>query len=104
MFTKEKAIALAKLNNRDCKIAMAHINDWFLSNDTELWHVYGSYSDNKARAFEYCEEMMRQYDGFGLRIIAHNSMVFTVGFIFRDDDGNKIFAYITRDYDRFVYM
>lgn len=104
MYTKSEAIAKAKLNNKDCKIALSKVNDWYYSSAKELYQVYGSYSQAKVNAMEYCKEMMEKYNGYDLCIISHNCNVFSVGFIFKDDDGKKIFAYITRDYDRFAYL
>ncbi len=105
MYTKEQAIAKAKLNNKDCKIAHAQIGRWYDSNDYALYQVYGNYSHAKEQAMQYCEEMMHAYNGHGLSIISHNSMVFTVGFEFYDDEtGALMFAYITKDYDRFCYQ
>lgn len=103
MYTKSEAIAKAKLNNKECKIALSKFNDWYYSSAKELYQVYGSYSQAKENAMNYCKEMMKKYEGYDLRIISHNSNVFSVGFIFKDD-GKKIFAYITRDYDRFAYL
>ena len=104
MYTKSEAIAKAKLNNKDCRIALSKMNDWYYSSAKELWQVYDRYSHAKENAMNYCKEMMKKYDGFDLCIISHNSNVFSVGFIFKDDEGKKIFAYITRDYDRFAYI
>lgn len=76
---------------------------WNRSNDTELYHVYGKFSANKARAFERCKELMYKYGGRGLRILSHNSFSFTVGFEFpHPETGVLCFAYITPSYDRYI--
>ena len=69
------------------------------SYDYSLDEVYGSYSNAKARAWNYCTDLMREYDGAGIKVIGHNCMTFSVGFI-GYVDGLKHFFYITRDYDR----
>ena len=61
--------------------------------------VYNSYSNAKQRAFNYCINLMKEYDGDGLIILAHNYMTFSVGFI-GYINGLKHFFYITKDYDR----
>lgn len=73
---------------------------------TGLWHgersldeAYGRYSSAKARAWDYCIDLMKEYDGNGIVILGHNCMTFSVGFI-GYIDGLKHFFYITRDHDR----
>lgn len=76
---------------------------WKNSDNYELWHVYGSYSSAKINAFNYCERLMNDLKGWGLRIISSNIMQFTVGFEFEHPEtGELCFAYITRDYNRFM--
>lgn len=72
---------------------------WTHSDNYSLRDVYGIYSKLKENAYAYCEDLVDKYDGYGLRIIGHNSMAFSVGFI-GYIDGLKHFFYITRDYDR----
>jgi hypothetical protein len=70
---------------------------------TELEDVYGRYSAAKARAFEYCEMLCDSLDGYNLRITGHNTMTFTVGFIFNHPEtGETCLAKITRDYNYFA--
>lgn len=70
----------------------------------ELYDCYNSFSKAKANAMEYCENLMHELNGRGLRIISYNQNVFTVGFIFTNEDGRECFAYITRDYDRYMEL
>ena len=65
----------------------------------DLDDVYDSYSDAKRRAYQYCLNLMEEYDGDGIVILAHNCMTFSVGF-YGYINGLKHFFYITRDYDR----
>ena len=84
------------------KIAQAHITAYEQSEDWALWQVYGRYSQAKENAMQYCVDLMHRLDGWGIRILSHNCMMFTVGFCFNDPDTGVLrFAYITRDYDRF---
>lgn len=103
MYSKKEAIELAKKDNMDSKIARLNYERWERSNDTELYHVYGRYSEAKISAMQYCRDMCSKFDGHFLRILRHNSMIFTVGFIFQDDE-HTYFAYITRDYDRYCIL
>ena len=68
------------------------VNRYFNSYDTELWEVYGSFSQRKWQAFEDCKRIMKERDGYGLRIIGHNTSFFSVGFRTKDD---KTLVYIT---------
>lgn len=84
--------------NRQIKRAF---EDWKKATATELWHVYGRFSQAKVNAMEYCKSLMEKHNGYGLRIVSHNLNVFTVGFL-GEIDGKEAFFYITRDYDRFA--
>lgn len=70
------------------------------SDDTQLRDVYGRYSDKKARAYDYCRNLMLKYDGYDFRIISYNTFMFTCGFMFHDPATNELmFAYITPTYN-----
>lgn len=72
-----------------------------MSDDMQLRDVYGRWSDKKERAYNYCVELMRKYNGYDLRIISSNTFMFTVGFEFpHPETGETMFAYITPDYNR----
>lgn len=70
----------------------------------ELYDCYNSFSRAKVNAMAYCENLMHELNGHGLRIVSYNQNVFTVGFIFPTEDGGNAFAYITRDYDRYMKL
>lgn len=72
------------------------------SSATTLCDVYGSYSSAKARAYDYCLDLYRKYNGRGFRIVSANAMTFSVGFEFIDNDGVACFCWITKDYDRYM--
>lgn len=81
-------------------IALSRYTDYIYSNATNLSDVYGRYSTAKARAWNYCKDLMRQHEGWGLRIISHNTRMFTAGFLFTDPEtGVLMFMYITKTYD-----
>lgn len=66
------------------------------STATNLSEVYGRYSTKKAEAFNYCLNLMKRYNGWGLRILTHNSFVFTAGFEFVDPiTSHAMVMYIT---------
>lgn len=98
------AMEIALYDKKASKIALAHYESYLKSNDRELYQVYNNYSRNKEYAFERCRSLMYDLEGYGLRIISSNSMQFTVGFEFQDTSGSPMFAYITRDYDRYCYL
>lgn len=82
------------------KQARKHYKAWVRSGDYALDFVYGSYSVNKARAWRYCQEMKAKLNGYGLKVITHNCMVFTAGFEYMDSDtGEARFYYIAPSFD-----
>ena len=88
------------MNNTREKIAKANINRYNDSRASELFHVYGKYSTAKARAFDYCRNLMNKLDGWGLKILSYNTFMFTAGFLFVDKEtGVTKFMYITPSYD-----
>lgn len=75
------------------------------STDSELYHVYGRYSERKACAFEYCRERYHEMNGSQFTIVSHNSNIFTVGFYFpHPETGELCFAYITPSYNKWCYV
>lgn len=62
---------------------------WQNSTATELWQVYGNYSIYKAQAYCRIKEYMQKVDGYGLRILGHNSMQFTCAYIATIDGVKK---------------
>lgn len=73
---------------------------WEGSNARELGDVYASYSVYKERAMRRCKQLCEDLGGFDLKIVSHNTNMFTVGFEYPDaETGELMFAYITRDYD-----
>ena len=74
------------------------------SNLFNLWQCYDKYSQAKANAMDYCMRLMCELNGHDLRIVSYNCNVFTVGFLFMNEDDEKCFAYITRDYDRYMKL
>lgn len=73
-------------------------NRYLNSSDYELRHVYGSWSWAKENAMEHCKNEMFKKGGHNLKIVSHNVNVFTVGFVYTDEEtGKEMFNYITRD-------
>lgn len=74
-----------------------------------LQDCYTNFSHRKNMAMKYCIDLMEKYNGYGLKIIGYNSQCFSVGFIANIPDEKtgeikKAFCYITRDYDRYIFM
>lgn len=85
------------------RTALSRYADYQHSCAYDLSHVYGSYSTAKAVAWKYCLDLMAKHDGWGLRVIGHNHVMFTAGFLFRDPDTDALkFMYITKSYDTAV--
>ena len=56
--------------------------------------VYARPSIAKRRAERDILDYMLDQDGYGYRVMSHNSQMFTVGYIIRNDEG-KLFVYET---------
>ena len=65
------------------------------SSDSYLYKVYGSYSTDKAKAFDDCLADMKEHDGTDLRIMTHSRWQFTVGYRYTEN-GKKYFRIITK--------
>lgn len=58
---------------------------WLESTENTIYKAYGRPSVYKVRAFERCEDIMHEFDGYSLRIVGHNCHQFTAAF-FTDTD------------------
>lgn len=80
--------------------ARNHYNAWKRSTDYALESAYKSFSTYKARAWRYCQEKQAELNGCGLKVITHNSSIFTAGFEYCDEKaGTAKFYYIAPSYD-----
>jgi hypothetical protein len=59
-----------------------------------LYDAYGVFRRAKADAWEYCQELMGKFNGYGLKVIGHNCHTFSAGFMF-EWDNITMFMYIT---------
>ena len=78
-------------------IKAAYNNSWM----TSLDDCYKDYSDAKARAMRYCEDLCDDLNGTKLRILGHNCMTFSVAFTCDTNEGQYL-IYITKDADYLV--
>ena len=74
------------------------------SNAFYLWQAYARPSQAKEKAFAYCVDLMRKYNGYDLRITGYNTSKFSVAFKFTDENGALCMAYITADNDRYFEL
>lgn len=65
---------------------------WLNSTENTIWKAYSRPSRYKVAAFERCEDIMRKFDGYSLRIVGHNCDVFSAAFTTDDT-----FYVITKD-------
>jgi hypothetical protein len=80
--------------------AQANISKYRTSSDYSLSSVYGRYSDAKARAWRYCEQLCAKHNGWGLKVLSYNTFMFTAGFLFEDPETGVVqFMFITPNYD-----
>lgn len=76
------------------KQLLENYEKWKKSTATELWDIYSNYSYNKEKALNMCYRIMKNLNGFNLKIVGYNSNVFTVGFM-TIDNGKQIYHHIT---------
>lgn len=89
--------SLKELNKNTSK-AQQYINNYNYASGVNLRDVYGSYSDAKQNAFNYCFDIYTKLKGYQRRIATYNKNVFTFAFEF-DFDGAKYLCYITPSQD-----
>lgn len=81
---------------------LAHYDAYKRSGMYSLSDAYGSYSSAKADAWRYCERLMDSKSGWGLKVIAANGYQFSAGFEYTGEEGQLMFMYITKSYDKAV--
>ena len=65
---------------------------WLNSTENTIWKAYSRPSQYKALAWERCEDIMHEFDGYSLRVVGHNSSQFSAAFVTDTD-----FYVITKD-------
>lgn len=65
---------------------------WLNSTENTIYKAYSRPSIYKVRAFERCEDIRDEFDGYNLRIVGHNSSQFSAAFTTDTD-----FYVITKD-------
>ncbi len=69
-----------------------------------LSDVYGTYSDAKQSAYNYCRKLCDHFNGRDFQIVGHNSQTFSVEFEFENQlNGCIMLAHITR-YNNHLYF
>lgn len=96
---------MKRTNNK--QINEAYQRYLFGTTNGDIYSAYQRPSVRKVHAWNSCEELCRKYEGTGLRIIGHNSMIFSAGFIGyveNEETGEleKSFVYITPSYNRYM--
>lgn len=78
-------------------------SDYLRSTYYQLSDCYINCSYEKHSAVNYILKLMYKYNGYGFKIIGFNSQTFSAGFI-GEIDGKKAFFYITKCYDRYIFI
>lgn len=88
------------------RVSATPITDWAgRPMPKTLDDCYGRYSYAKRRAYNYCVELCKKYDGFNLCITSYNTFCFTVSFDFiHPDTGEYMRAIITRAHNNAYYV
>lgn len=87
------------MTSADKRNALAHYSAYKRSGMYSLEDAYGSYSSAKSRAWRYCERLMDEKSGWGLKVITANGYQFTAGFEFMGEEGELMFMYISKSKD-----
>lgn len=69
-----------------------------------LYGIYDKFSMAKSRAWQYCEDLCKQYNGYNLKAISGNTFTFSAGFTFKNENGQTIFCYITPSKNQFYIV
>ena len=85
----------------ETRTAKGNYNFYKASTMNGLHDAYKTCSANKIKAWNYCKELEARKNGHDLKVIHKNTFIFTAGFIF-EEDGKKMFMYITPNYDQAV--
>ena len=72
----------------------------YINGKNHLSDLYKNYSRAKEVAAIYCEDLMKKYNGYGLRFCTANTFMFTAGFQFRRGDDTYL-MYITPTKDEY---
>ena len=80
------------------KKAQQLINNYLCANASTLYECYGSHSQAKENAFDYCEGKRQEFNGWGRRVCTYCTCFFTYGCRVGDHD----LIYITPTHDYYI--
>jgi hypothetical protein len=86
------------LTSANRRTALKHYDAYRRSAMYSLYDAYGTHSLAKEEAWRYCKELMKEHNGYGLKVITANGYQFTAGFMF-EEDGKEMFMYISKTHD-----
>lgn len=92
-------IKTTKLNKREKNFQHAYMR----SNDYSLFDAYKNVSREKFRAWEHCEVLCKENDGWDLKVISYNSFQFTAGFEFTNPETGAVSLCIITKSDEFAF-
>lgn len=92
-------VKTARLNKREKNFQSAYMR----SNDYSLFDAYENVSRAKFRAWEHCEVLCKEYEGWDLKIISRNSFQFTAGFEFTNPETGAVSLFIITKSDEFAF-
>lgn len=79
------------------------MNQYLSSRYTDLNSAYTKCSYKKQRAWEYCQNLCKDNNGTGLKVMSKNTYTFTAGFTFTKD-GHNYLMYITPSRDEAIAL
>ena len=75
--------------------------DYYMSDMYSLYDKYQRPSIAKHHAWDYCEDLCKEYNGHSLKLVGGNMMTFSAGFI-GEVEGEPVYVHITKSYDRYI--
>lgn len=92
-------VKTTKLNQREKRYQQCYNR----STDSNLYDAYGSFSKAKATAWDYCLEKCYKMSGRGLKVLTHNSFMFTAGFEFVNPETGAVALCIITPSEDFAF-
>lgn len=91
------------MKKTNCKAIKEAYRAYCKSDMCDIFQAYDKPSHRKVDAYENCENLCKEYNGYDLKIVSKNVNVFTAGFVCAIE-GKKAFVWITPCYDRYMEL
>ncbi|MBQ0112276.1 MAG: hypothetical protein KBT03_04015, partial [Bacteroidales bacterium] len=83
------------------KFMQSNYRSYLKSDDENIFQAYGKPSQEKIKAYSYCEQICKEYDGKNIKVVGASTYIFTVGFEITYND-EQCFVYITPQHNWYI--